>query len=56
VIQGRLKELIKVDGLQVAPAELELLPRLPTGKVLRRLLRDRERAAAGPPLSPTRRG
>ena len=118
VVQDRLKELIKVGGVQVAPAELELLlrehpsvrdaavvgrpdpeagevpvayvvltgpatpeelaafvaarvaahkrlrgvrvvdelPRMPTGKVVRRALRDRERADAGAPLSPTRRG
>jgi acyl-CoA synthetase (AMP-forming)/AMP-acid ligase II len=118
VVQDRLKELIKVGGVQVAPAELELLlrehpsvrdaavvgrpdpeagevpvayvvlagpatpeelaafvaprvaahkrlrgvrivdelPRMPTGKVVRRALRDRERATAGAPLSPTRRG
>jgi acyl-CoA synthetase (AMP-forming)/AMP-acid ligase II len=42
VIHDRLKELIKVGGVQVAPAELELLLR--------------ERAAAGTRVSPTRRG
>jgi acyl-CoA synthetase (AMP-forming)/AMP-acid ligase II len=113
VVQDRLKELIKVDGAQVPPAELELvlrehpsvrdaavvgrpdaeagevpvahvvlagpatpeelaafvaprvaahkrlrgvrlvddLPRMPSGKLLRRTLRDRERALPGPPAA-----
>jgi acyl-CoA synthetase (AMP-forming)/AMP-acid ligase II len=115
VIQDRLKDLLKVDGVQVAPAELELvlrehpsvrdaavvgrphpwagevpiayivlagpatpeeliafaaprlaahkrlhgvrvvdqLPRMPTGKPLRRLLRDRERQAVREPSGQT---
>jgi acyl-CoA synthetase (AMP-forming)/AMP-acid ligase II len=113
VVQDRLKELIKVDGAQVPPAELELvlrehpsvrdaavvgrpdaeagevpvayvvlagpatpeelaafvaprvaahkrlrgvrlvddLPRMPSGKLLRRTLRDQERALPGPPAA-----
>jgi acyl-CoA synthetase (AMP-forming)/AMP-acid ligase II len=47
-ITDRVKEMIKVKGFQVAPAEVEAalhlvdeIPRLPSGKVLRRVLRDR---------------
>jgi acyl-CoA synthetase (AMP-forming)/AMP-acid ligase II len=47
-LTGRAEELIKVRGFQVAPAAIEVLDELPRtmpGKLLRRVLVERERTA-----------